>query len=239
MKYLDQTGSDPAENLALDEALLDACEGDPSEAVLRVFEPQQVYVVVGYGNARAAEVDLSACEAARIPVLRRTSGGGTVVLGPGCLAYSLVLPMGWDPALESVTGTNTWIMERQRGVLARVLGEPVEVQGFTDLVWRGRKVSGNAQRRRSRTVLFHGTFLLSMDLTWIARCLRMPTHRPAYRADRSHEAFVANLGVGLEPMKSALREGWRAEGDHGGVAAGRIRAWMEEKFGKPGWHARR
>ncbi len=239
MKYLDQTLGGPAEDLACDEALLDACEEDPRESVLRVYEPRRTCVVVGFGNALATEVDLDACRAAEVPVLRRASGGGTVVLGVGCLAYSLVLSIEAEPALTGVTGTNTWIMSRQRECFARLLGEGVEVAGYTDLVWRGRKFSGNAQRRRSRAVLFHGTLLLSMELAWIERYLRMPTLRPAYRADRPHREFVGNLGLEATAVKAALREGWHADAEHGGVAPGRIRSLMEARYGQASWHARR
>src|SRR5215831_6230774 len=85
MELFDFTFATPAENLACDEALLDACERNGSGEVLRFWEPHGYFVVVGYGNSIATEVNLAACEAERIPVLRRCSGGGTVLQGPGCL----------------------------------------------------------------------------------------------------------------------------------------------------------
>src|ERR1041384_3554800 len=91
MKLLDLTLPTPAENLACDEALLDACEGGAADEVLRFWESSTPFVVVGYGNKVAREVNVAACEARGIPILRRCSGGGTVVQGPGCLSYALVL----------------------------------------------------------------------------------------------------------------------------------------------------
>ena len=48
-------------------------------------------MVVGYANQVEVEVNVPACTARGIPILRRCSGGGTVVQGPGCLNYAVVL----------------------------------------------------------------------------------------------------------------------------------------------------
>src|SRR5438067_1520295 len=92
MKYCDLTLSTPAENLACDEVLLQLAEQNGAgDEVLRVWEPMQYFVVVGYANRVATEVDIRFCQTNSIPVLRRCSGGGTVLQGPGCVNYSLVL----------------------------------------------------------------------------------------------------------------------------------------------------
>src|SRR5204863_6569004 len=112
---------------------------------------------------------------------RRCSGGGAVLQGPGCLNYSLVLRLDSHPALHTVTGTNRFVMERNRAALESFLirGTPpqealfsksdignwkseIAVRGHTDLALGDHKFSGNAQRRRRRAVLFHGTFLLNL-----------------------------------------------------------------------------
>ena len=61
MKFLDLTLTSPAENLACDEALLDCCEDRAEEEVLRFWEPREYFVVVGYANKVASEVNLAAC----------------------------------------------------------------------------------------------------------------------------------------------------------------------------------
>ena len=50
----------------------------------------------------AQDVDEAACQADGVPILRRSSGGGTVLLGRGCLLYSLVLSYDRSPALAEV-----------------------------------------------------------------------------------------------------------------------------------------
>ncbi|MGE3311494.1 MAG: biotin/lipoate A/B protein ligase family protein [Limisphaerales bacterium] len=241
MNLLDRTWPTPAENLACDEALLDACEGGApgrGEGVLRLHEPESHCVVVGYGNRVAAEVDQGACEAAGVPILRRTSGGGTVVLGPGCLAYTLVLPISAAPELATVTGTNRWVMERNRSILESVLGRSVAVRGFTDLTVGDFKFSGNAQRRRRNVVLFHGTFLLAMDLGRISGLLKRPSWEPEYRRGRSHGEFVVNLGVPSDAVREGMMRGWGVSGAWEAPLEGMISERVRERFGRPEWNLR-
>src|SRR4051812_33316670 len=100
MKLLDYTLPTPAENLALDEALLVAAEQDAGGEVLRLWESPAVAVVLGTGGAVSIDVNLAACAADGVPVLRRASGGGTVLVGPRCLCFGLVLSYDRAPGLN-------------------------------------------------------------------------------------------------------------------------------------------
>ena len=102
MTLLDLTLPTAAENLALDEALLDEAEASSAGCeTLRLWEPQEPAVVIGRSSQAAIEVRLDACRELAVPVLRRASGGAAVVTGPGCLMYSLVLSYEMRPALRS------------------------------------------------------------------------------------------------------------------------------------------
>ena len=133
MRYLDLAFPTASENLACDEALLDSCEETGSGEILRVWESIEYFVVVGYANQIELEVNEHACRARQIPILRRCTGGGTVVQGPGCLNYSLVLNISRNDCLQTVTQTNRFIMERHRELFQTYLDQLVEVQGHTDL----------------------------------------------------------------------------------------------------------
>src|SRR6476661_8339047 len=92
-KLLDLTLPSPIENLALDEALLEDLEENESHPVLRLWESDRHFVVLGRSSSLTEDVHLDACEQHAIPVLRRASGGGIVLQGPGCLSYAVVLPL--------------------------------------------------------------------------------------------------------------------------------------------------
>jgi lipoate-protein ligase A len=210
IQFLDLTLASPAGNLACDETLLDACENDGGPEVLRFWEPEKCFVVIGYSNEAAREVNLPACRKAGVGVFRRCSGGGTVLQGPGCLNYSLVLKIEGGKPLATIPGANGYIMERQRAALSALLGRPVEVQGCTDLTVGGLKFSGNAQRRKRHALLFHGTFLLHFDLSLMDCFLNLPSRQPDYRQGRPHGLFLTNLEAAASAIKGALRGAWAA-----------------------------
>jgi lipoate-protein ligase A len=227
MKILDFSFEGPGENLACDEALLDLCEEGLDAEILRFWESPRPFVVLGYSNRAEAEADVDFCREKAIPVLRRCSGGGTVLQGPGCLNYALVLKL--HPSYhKSITQTNRTVMERNRSAMQSLLGKEVKIEGHTDLTVGGRKFSGNAQRRKRTHVLFHGTFLLDCDLSLLASALRFPPKPPAYRGTRDHAAFVTNLGLPAAAVKSALAREWGAAGPALEPPLERVRALAEK-----------
>jgi len=247
MTFLDLTLPTPAENLAGDEALLDFFEENGGEGVLRFWEPQTHFVVMGYANSVAKEVNAAACEAGNVPIYRRCSGGGTVLQGPGCLNYSLVAPIDDSGPLYNITATNHFIMERNRTALESKFKSQklrIEIAGHTDLVLDSRlspaaprlKFSGNAQRRKRRYLLFHGTFLLNFDIALIEKYLRMPSKEPAYRQGRSHEEFLANLNLRAEAVKEALRGAWGAGEAMGAVPHDAIALLARDKYVTKEWN---
>lgn len=216
MTLLDITLPSPAENLALEEALLDAAESGLGGEVLRFWESPTPFVVVGYANKIAAEVNVAACEAKGIPILRRCSGGGTVVQGPGCLNYAVILRITADGPTRSISAANQFIMERNRRALAsqtsdfRLQTSDFRVRGHTDLAIDDLKFSGNSQRRRKNFLLFHGSLLLNFHLPLISELLNMPSLQPDYRDGRTHEQFITNLNLPAEAVKHAIIAEWQA-----------------------------
>jgi lipoate-protein ligase A len=238
MFICDLTLPTPEENLACDEVLLELCERGAAGGLLRFWEPAQYFVVVGYANKAGTEADLAYCRQNRIPVLRRCSGGGTVVQGPGCLNYTLILPVDSDRALAGIPATNDFVLGRHQAALTPLLRAPVERQGHTDLAISGLKFSGNAQRRRQRFLLFHGSFLLHLDIGLVEKALPLPSKQPHYRANRSHSDFLTNLKVPSRLIKAALAEAWQAATPLGAIPLEQIRRLAEEKYRSDQWNLR-
>lgn len=235
--------ADASEYLAWDEAFLGLTDSGGTE-VLWFWESAVPFVVVGYGQHVEREVHVAACERQGIPVLRRCSGGGTVLQGPGCLNYGLTLRSGSDPALATISGANRFILERQCRALEPLAGARLEIQGHTDLVKPGPdgvplKFSGNAQRRTRESLLFHGTLLLDMDLTRITDLLPRPSWEPPYRDGRNHASFVINTGLGRVDVRTALVREWDAAGTLDPLPWNLHRQAMDDRYGRQDWHRRR
>lgn len=235
MKYLDHSFALPEHNLAFDEWLLDQCEAGLGDEVLRVWEPRSPFVVLGFSNPVATETHEAACRKDRLPLLRRSSGGGTVVQAPGCLNFSLVLKIASNRELRNISCTNCYVLKQNGAAVAKLVSGKVETKGISDLALAQKKFSGNAQRRKRVALLFHGTFLLKMDLKLISKYLKMPSREPDYREGRSHEEFVTNLNVKAADLKRELRSVWKATAESPKLSPD-LTPLLKSKFSNPAWN---
>jgi lipoate-protein ligase A len=236
MKYLELTFADPARNLACDELLLDLCETAEAGEVLRLWEPADYFVVLGYSNKIACEVNIGACAARQIPIVRRFSGGGAVLQGPGCLNYSLIVRNPRRGSFGDVSESFRKILEPHRRLLSRLLSQSVTIQGISDLTLAGKKFSGNSQHRKVGATLFHGTFLLQFDLPMIEGTLHMPSRQPAYRRARAHTEFLTNISVEPAQLRQALREEWDANEEFPCLHADKLEQLVRERYADNGWN---
>jgi lipoate---protein ligase len=234
---LDLTLPTPAENLALDEALLNEAEdaarhGENAGELLRLWESPVPFVVLGSTGRVAEEVHREACRRSGVAVLRRSSGGGTVLMGPGCLCFSLILDLEARPDLREIHASYRAILGR----IARCLAvEGLAHRGISDLALAGHKVSGNAQRRKSATLLHHGSLLYDFDLGAIAALLKDPARQPDYRAGRTHAGFVANFALPAEQIRRRLAECWNASEPRVPRTLPGLGPLLQEKYANPSW----
>jgi len=210
MQLLDITFS-PVLNLAIDDALIESAEAaDGYPEVLRLWQPTLPMVVIGRSSPLAMEVNLGYCHANDIPVFRRISGGQTIVTGPGCLMYAVLLDYRTRPELRMLDRAHGFVMSQLRAAL-NTIGVETEMQGTCDLTYEGRKFSGNALRCRRNWFLYHGTIILKkFDLGLVSSCLGNPKRQPDYREGRSHADFVTAIPAEAADVKSALVEQWNA-----------------------------
>lgn len=210
--WMDVDLGDAAANLALDEALLEAAhDGALGAPVVRTWMAAETTIVLGSSSRVDDEVHVAACVEAGARLVRRPSGGLTVLLGPGCLVWSVVAPHpGGPPPLDAIHAS---LLEPLAAAL-RAAGRPVERRGTSDLALvdgrEERKVSGNSLRVRRDAVLYHGTLLDSFDLDAVSRLLRHPPREPGYRGGRPHASFLANLRLGGDALTTLVRDAFGA-----------------------------
>jgi lipoate-protein ligase A len=238
MHFLDLTLPTLAENLALDEALLLEAEAGRGGEVLRFWEWQEPAVVLGAGCRLTRDVDEAACRAERVPILRRASGGGTVLLGPGCLLYSLVLDYDRSPDLGDITSSYAYILGHVRAALQDLLPD-IQLAGTSDLAAAGSKFSGNAQQRKQGYLLHHGTLLYDFDVGKVGRYLRLPARQPDYRNQRDHPAFLVSLPIPRAELARRLRVAWQPETETIAWPRERVEQLSADKYTRPEWIRRR
>lgn len=238
MTTFDLTLPDAASNVALDEALLLHAEETDSFETLRFWEFPAHAVVLGAGGSVAIDVDRDACDRDGVPILRRSSGGGTVLLGSGCLLFSLIVNYRRAAELRDVNASYRWILGRVRSALVAL--EDMQHSGVSDLAIADVKFSGNAQQRKARSVLHHGTFLYDFDLSAVPKYLKPPERMPAYRDGRPHAEFVRNLPVKRPDIVGRLTTVF--EGSPGDIppdVTARVPGLVAEKYAQNEWTFRR
>ena len=169
-------------------------QGQCCPFLARSFESKRTCVVLSSSNQAECEVNLDHCRTAGIPVLKRRGGGGTVLLGSGCLiltaaffaqslysnaVYFRAINEAWIEAIHESTGLSL----QQRGI------SDLSVQCADGV----RKVAGTSLFRRKHLVVFQGSLLVDADLNQIAQCLLHPSREPDYRQSRGHLAFLTRL----------------------------------------------
>ncbi len=239
MDLLELTLPTVAENLALDEALLEGVDSDTdSPEVLRLWELDFPAVIVGRASRIQEEVDVEYCRKCQVPVHRRCSGGAAVVVGQGCLMYALVLSLEARPALRTVDRAHQFVLGQLATALRR-LRLPVQVSGISDLTMNNRKFSGNSLRCRRNALLYHGTLLYEGSIPLISRCLQAPPRQPEYRASRSHDRFLINLDTKANHLRRVLIDGWECQRTLDNWPRHRTEQLVRQRYALDQWNLQR
>lgn len=207
MQYLDLSFDDPIQNILCDEVLLTLANKHDGDEVVRFWESPIYFVVLGRTGKEQEDLKFNAIKQDNIAVLRRCSGGGTVVQGKGCFNFSFVLSKKKRPKLEGITDSYRYLSAllvdafKQCGI--EVIFQPIS--DLADAI-TNKKFSGNAQKRGRDFILHHGTVLYDFDLNLISKYLNMPQDMPKYRNGRSHLDFVTNINVSVSAIKQAFQD---------------------------------
>jgi lipoate-protein ligase A len=160
------------------------------EALLRVDDRQFCLVthgvlpaiVLGISGKVEELVDEERAERLGLPLIRRFSGGGTVVVDEETIFFTLIGGGNWLPK-ELLKFTET---------LLRPVFPPFFSLRENDYVFDDKKVGGNAQYLAKNRFLHHTSFLYDFSPERMA-CLKHPVKEPIYRAGRAHKEFITTL----------------------------------------------
>jgi lipoate---protein ligase len=237
-------------NMGIDEALLGSVSRGESPPTLRLYAWSPRCVTVGYFQSLEEEVDLASCRAAGVDAVRRLTGGGAVYHDEE-ITYSIVAPLGHPLAPED-------ILESYRRICAALvrglgaLGVEASFQPINDIAAGGKKVSGNAQTRRSGCLLQHGTILLGLDAERMFSLLKIPAEKLKGRMIEDAKARVTSLrellgrdlpyAEAAQALKAGFAEEWGAELAEASLTreeAAEARRLAAERFSRAEWNRRR
>lgn len=193
----------PEELLAVDEVLLKKAENGEGEESIRLWEAKDYFVVLGRACKVKDDCFIDKCSDDKIKIIRRTSGGGSILQGPGCLNYSAVLSYDTNKMYKGINSSYEEILGRIVN-LFMADGVNIEFLPLSDLAFNGKKVSGNSQTRKHSFFLHHGTLLYDFDIMRVGQYIKHPSKEPEYRKARNHSDFLGNLKVQRKEIEEML-----------------------------------
>jgi lipoate-protein ligase A len=155
-----------------------------------IWIPDKVYIVLGASNKPADALNMDNVARDNITVLRRPSGGQTVILTPNNVLIAAVF-----------FGNKTMHPKEVFQQINKLIISAIEETGIHNLIMMGisdiaisnKKILGSAIYRSKTALLYHAVLNLGEPASTFERYLKHPSKEPDYRQGRSHTEFVTSL----------------------------------------------
>ncbi|MCD6301037.1 MAG: lipoate--protein ligase family protein [Staphylothermus sp.] len=200
-------------NMAVDEAILLHREKNlvPNTLRIYIFEPSGV--TIGYFQKAREVLNLDYLLQNKIDFTRRITGGGAVYHdSEGEITYSVIAD------IEDISRN---IVESYKIICMgliyalRKIGLKAVYKPVNDILVNNKKISGNAQTRKKKSLLQHGTLMYNTNLDMIENTLRPPkvkleNHGVTKVSDRVTTIY-RELGrkISIDEIINALIQGFR------------------------------
>jgi len=172
------------EQLILEETLLRTDKRN--FCILNTLSPPAA--VMGISGKPEHLLNIPKLKEKRCPVIKRFSGGGTVVIDSNTLFVSLICNKQESPFIPYPEQILQW----SENFYQRALNLPSFSLKENDFVLGNLKCGGNAQYITQHRWVQHTSFLWDFCPDMM-QCLLFPPKTPQYRNGRSHEQFLCTL----------------------------------------------
>lgn len=195
--YYIQQGTDPYENLALEQHLMETV---PEDGCILYLWQNRNTVVIGKNQNAWKECKVKQLADDGGVLARRLSGGGAVYHDMGNLNFTFLIHK------------KNYSISRQLDVIVKaleLLGIPAEKSGRNDILADGRKFSGNAFYETGDRCYHHGTLMVNVDREQLGKYLQVSAAKLKSKGVASVQARVVNLrelkpDLTLDMLKQAL-----------------------------------
>ncbi len=212
-RLLDTGPRSAAENMALDELLLELKAGEKIPHTLRFLQFSYPTVLVGHHQSAEEEVRLDYCQTQGIEINRRLTGGGALYWGKKELGWEIYISKK-DPRVPSKIEDLYRKMGEAAALGLRHLGVRAHFRPRNDIEIQGRKISGTGGTELSGAILFQGTLLVDFDVDEMLRALRIPSEKLQHKEIESLKERVTCLmwelgkSPSLSQIKTSLAKGF-------------------------------
>ena len=144
-------------------------------------------MVCGKHQLIEAEVNMEYVEKIGVPIYRRHSGGGTIFADEGCFMFTFI----------KREGKRDDVFRNCLSAVVKAFAEidlETELSGRNDLIFRGKKFSGNAYYRNDNGSILHGTLLYKTDIEQLVRTITPDNEKLISKGIESVRQRVINVG---------------------------------------------
>lgn len=173
-RFLDTGYRTAAENMALDDVILESVSKDMSPNTIRLLRFRPPAVLVGYHQDVEHEVRLEYVKEKNIDVNRRITGGGAIYFDETSIGWEIIAKKGDLPTYRNFTALFETMCKGIINALRR-FGISASFRPKNDVEIDGRKISGTGGTEKDDAILFQGTLLVDFDVETMIKALRIPT----------------------------------------------------------------
>lgn len=189
-----RNSSNPYINLAIEEYLIRNVNCYNNDYLfLYINEP---CIVLGKNQSIWKEVNFEYLRNQKLKLCRRISGGGTVYQDKGNLCFAFISKF-------SENKVNNYKFFNQPLITAlQKAGINVEMDPRNNILFQGKKFSGNAQFTNRKNIISHGTILFNTDLKTLRAGLKRNDFKIESRAISSVRSSVMNINEVTDKFSS-------------------------------------
>lgn len=206
------------EQLLLEEALLRS--SSENWCIINTGSPTAI--VMGISGKKEELIDCEKAAQQNIPLIKRFSGGGTVLVDENTLFITFIS----QKQIHSFPAYPEPIMRWSEEIYRQAFGREDFQLKENDFVLGNRKCGGNAQYIKKDRWLHHTSFLWDYSPEKMQLLLH-PKKTPTYRQERAHGDFICKLSDYFESQESLIEQFVQVMNERFGVVSAELEDALE------------
>ena len=152
--------------------------------------PDKTYIILGASNKAHISVEESLALKDNITVMKRRTGGQTVMLTPNNLIISAVIT---DESVMKPKDVFNNFNDIIIGAIEKDHNEKFSTRGISDIALGDKKIMGSSMYRGKGKLFYHAVLNYNEPPATFQKYLKHPSIEPDYRKGRMHDEFVTTL----------------------------------------------
>ena len=192
-----------AEGLAVDDTLPQSVAHNQSPPILHLYTFIPSAIVGKYQDIESA-LKLERCRARGIEFNRRSTGGGTVIMGPTVVSLGLGINADYPGLKKGIGGIFESLSLALKKAL-KGLGIQAYFQPKNDLEVNGKKIAGlSASSETGTSLLFHTSLLVDFDIGLMTDIMNTPLIKIR---DKGYNCFSQRMTTIMQELKRKVPVG--------------------------------